>query len=198
MPRGTTSPAFIRDRFFGAALVIGGHIALLALLTRINQRESETRADERMTLVFIDLPDEHSERDSAKTTTSAIARARAGRTTAASPTIVDTTTITQEPPDWYDEARRAVARQAGAPEIRSFDFPKREPPPREKQKFGWDKVHTERIAQLPGGGTLVRLSDHCSLVLAPLPLGGCSLGKRKPRGDLFDEMNAAADPGDWK
>jgi hypothetical protein len=34
-------------------------------------------------------------------------------------------------------------------------------------------------------------------VIAPILFGGCSLGKIEARGDLFDEMKAPAQPGDW-
>ena len=51
---------------------------------------------------------------------------------------------------------------------------------------------------LEGGGIGIHLSDNCELILVPLPLGGCALGKRKARGDLFDEMKSPVEPGDWK
>jgi len=81
---------------------------------------------------------------------------------------------------------------------RSFDPAQREPAPREKKAFGWDETHTERVHALDGGGIGIHLSDHCDLIIAPFPMAGCWLGKRKARGDLFDEMKAPPEMGDWK
>ena len=199
MPRGATPSWFFRNRSGAAALVIGGHIALLGLLTQTSQRGSETADDERMSLVFIDLPDEHPEQTATRIAPSARSqRTRTKQTPTVAPANVDTTAISPGATDWYAEAGRAAAREATAPELRSFDFPKREPAPREKEEFGWDKVHTERVRALPGGGIGIRLSDNCEIALLPLPIGGCALGKRKARGDLFDEMKAPVELGDWK
>ena len=198
MPRGPTPSAFFRNRFAAVALVIGGHIALLALLTQTSRRESEPRDDELMTITFIDLSDEHPPQTTASAAPSArFQRRRAERTPASAPASVDTAPITPDA-DWYAEASRAAGRAAVAPETRSFDFPKREPAPREKAEFGWDKVHTERVRALAGGGIGIRLSDNCEIALLPLPIGGCALGKRKARGDLFEEMKAPPELGDWK
>jgi len=61
----------------------------------------------------------------------------------------------------------------------------------QKSEFGWDRTHTRRIEPIEGGGILIRLSDHCVLVLFPLPFAGCGIGKIPVRGDLFDHMHDA-------
>jgi hypothetical protein len=101
--------------------------------------------------------------------------------------------------DWRAEAQRAAAVAAeGPPEQKQFG-PRADTPTAPKSKpFGWDKTHTERVQALPEGGILIRLSDNCAMVIAPLPLAGCSLGKRKARGDLFDGMKEPPRAGDWK
>jgi hypothetical protein len=103
--------------------------------------------------------------------------------------------------DWMTEARRsavAVTRE-GPSTQRSLGGDRPEPSPRIKQKpLGWDQTHTRRVEALPQGGILIRLSENCALAITPLPLVGCSLGKRKARGDLFESMEQRAQPGDWK
>jgi hypothetical protein len=65
------------------------------------------------------------------------------------------------------------------------------PDRKEKSEFGWDRTHTHRIEPIEGGGILIRLSDHCVLVLFPLPFVGCGIGTIPVRGDLFDHMHDA-------
>jgi hypothetical protein len=60
-----------------------------------------------------------------------------------------------------------------------------------KPEFGWDRKHIHRVKSIEGGGIVIALSDHCVLVLLPLPLGGCGIGKIPVRGDLFDHMQDA-------
>jgi hypothetical protein len=103
--------------------------------------------------------------------------------------------------DWLAEGSAAAAGVAATDgaTIRSFGTAERPAPrPRKAKPFGWDKTHTQRVEAMPGGGISIRLSDRCSLILAPLPLAGCSLGKIEARGDLFDGMKAPVEPGDWK
>jgi hypothetical protein len=97
-------------------------------------------------------------------------------------------------PDWAGAAERAAARI-------SRDAPARDiqpPPAAPTRPFAWDKTHTERWSAAAAGGIAIRLSDHCQLVLLPLPIGGCALGKIEPRGDLFDAMKRPVELGDWK
>jgi hypothetical protein len=109
-----------------------------------------------------------------------------------------------EPPrapriDWQAEAQRAAASvSAESSPHRSFGPRERPPPPPKQKPFGWDPTQTQKVEALPEGGMLIRLSDNCALVLAPLPSGGCGIGKRKARGDLFEGMSAPRQAGDWK
>jgi len=187
-----------RTRALAVALVVGGHAVVLALLSI--QRGSEADLpDESMTLVFVD-PIENP----------ALPPPVAGSTHTARPHTAPISLAPVPEPatdesaplapgiDWYAKGSEAAQRAAVEPTTRDFGFPKRVPAPREKKAFHWDKVHTERVQALKGGGISIRLSENCALVLMPLPLGGCAFGKRKAHGDLFDEMNAPAEPGDWK
>jgi hypothetical protein len=198
MPRGTASSLAFRGRFTAVAAVFGGHLALFVLLTSSGDRDASEPESDRMTLVFIDLPDEHPDDAPERATRPAARSNRMPQSASAETRAIESTAITQPQVDWDASARGAAARAAAAPEVRDFGFPRREPEPVEKKEFGWDKVHTERVSALAGGGMLIRLSDNCSIVLMPLPLGGCLLGKRKARGDLFEEMDAPVELGDWK
>lgn len=94
------------------------------------------------------------------------------------------------PADWNDSARRAAAKVATD---LIFDKPAEQP----AKPFAWDIAKTKRWEADPAGGTRIRLNDHCELVLMPLPVGGCALGKIEPRGDLFDGMSSRNASGDW-
>ena len=103
--------------------------------------------------------------------------------------------------DWFSDGERVAASVAAADGtgVRDFGMAKRPLDRQRKAKpFAWDKTHTERVAALPGGSIRIRLSDRCAVVFAPLPLGGCSLGKVAARGDLFEGMSGAVEPGDWQ
>lgn len=197
MPWGT--PSNFRSRAGAIAGVIGGHVAVLVLLVAHHERGQGSAYDERMTLVFVDpLPD--AERPRARRPARAAPLARPPETTPpppSAPTPAASTVVTPGV-DWYSQGSQAASRTATEPTTRSFDFPKREPAPREKKEFGWDKTHTERVHALDGGGIGIHLSDNCELIIAPFPMAGCALGKRKARGDLFDEMKAPPEMGDWK
>jgi hypothetical protein len=188
------------------AVVIGGHVGALALLAWHRGPGAASAVDERMTLIV--LP------PLAEASLPATPEARR-RQPAAAATIEphppdptrqpdDATAITLPEPlayDWHadgTDAARSAADAAAAPATRDFGFPKRAPAPREKKEFGWDKTHTERVQARDGGGIGIHLSDNCDLVIAPFPMAGCAFGKRKTRGDLFDEMQAPPEMGDWK
>jgi hypothetical protein len=92
-------------------------------------------------------------------------------------------------PDWVESARRAAARIAAESPQREADRPGNG----SAKPFEWDVSSTRRWEPAPEGGTVVRLSDRCQIVFAPLPIGGCALGKIEARGDLFDDMRTARD-----
>jgi len=186
------------------AVVIGGHVAVLALFA-IHQRDSYEPADDRMTLIFFDPLDETNDSRPADAPTRPAVTRRAtleSRPPTAQPAPDDATAIVvpQTTPgvDWYTHAADAARRAATEPTTRDFGFPRSEPAPRQKKEFRWDKTHTERVHALAGGGIGIHLSDNCELVIAPFPMAGCAFGKRKARGDLFDEMKAPVEAGDWK
>ncbi len=68
------------------------------------------------------------------------------------------------------------------------------PPPPPPPKFGWGSAR--RVEVINGVGILVRLSKHCTLLIAGMMLlPGCTLGKLPPaRGDLFAHMHDPVDP----
>jgi hypothetical protein len=200
MPSAATRADF-RSRAGAVAVVLVGHVAVLALLTA--GRESKTGADddERMTLVFV-APLAELRPVAPVGRPKRAPRAPAAAPAAAPEPAAGDARAVQAPDasgvDWYSDGSAAARRAAAEPTTRDFGFPTRAPAPREKKPFGWDEAHTDRVHALEGGGIGIRLSDNCELVLLPLPLGGCTLGKRKARGDLFDEMKAPVEPGDWK
>jgi hypothetical protein len=115
----------------------------------------------------------------------------------------------EQPPatiDWNSEAAMAIeqqARSAMAAPPRALDKHGKGadlngglgPDHKSKPEFGWDRSHTHRVESLEGGGIVIALNDRCVLVLLPLPLGGCGIGKIPVRGDLFDHMYDAPQAG---
>jgi hypothetical protein len=96
------------------------------------------------------------------------------------------------PPDWAAElsraARDAVSNES-AQNTRDFGFPHSPAAPDKPRQFGWDYAATHRVESLPEGGLLIHVSDNCVLVLLPLPIFGCGIGKRKASADLFEHMH---------
>jgi hypothetical protein len=104
------------------------------------------------------------------------------------------------PIDWNAEAERSIKQHAELaiatpPRVldkhgADVDFNGGLGPDRkQKSEFGWDRTHTQRIEPVEGGGILIRLSDHCVLLVFPLPFVGCGIGKIPVRGDLFEHMH---------
>jgi hypothetical protein len=99
------------------------------------------------------------------------------------------------PVNWNDELERA-ARESVPPNPpdapRKFGFPERAArAPAKADEFGWDSARTHRVESLPTGGLLIHLNDECVLVLAPLPLAFCGIGKKAANGDLFKHLRDA-------
>ncbi len=87
------------------------------------------------------------------------------------------------------EAQALTARRAPA-SVR-FGFPRSSafaPAPPLHHWDGWDYAATHRIEMLPTGGTVIALNDRCSLVIAPIVIIGCWLGKIPVAGDLFKHL----------
>jgi hypothetical protein len=196
---------FLRRRRFGRAVVLGAvllaHLYVIPLMLGLRAPHSVSHSSERMMVTFISLPsaaDEPQENSRARVAESSAVHARRDSRRTSSAITAPTDTVAT---DWLGAAQRAAAAIATdeAPNLRTFGMPASGESPKPKQKpFDWDKTHTQRFEALPEGGILIRLSDRCQLVLAPLPLGGCMVGETAVRGDLFDEMKAPTELGDWK
>ncbi|HMI75986.1 MAG TPA: hypothetical protein VK495_14880 [Steroidobacteraceae bacterium] len=182
-------------------LVVAIHAALLLVasrrVTRVDMRSEEP-------LIFLALPD-HAQALAPGAPTAALPRKKP-----VAPRDTQLVTIPTPPPspadnppapiDWNAEAERAIkqhAELAMATPPRALDkhgagadFNGGLGPDREKKpEFAWDRTHTQRIEPIEGGGMLIRLSDHCVLIVFPLPFVGCGIGKIPARGDLFDHMH---------
>jgi hypothetical protein len=95
-------------------------------------------------------------------------------------------------PDWTEELHQA-AKNALANELaqkrHDFDFAHAYPTPvKRPPQFAWNYAATHPIEALPEGRILIHLGDNCVLLLLPLPLVGCGIGKRPVNGDLFQHM----------
>lgn len=205
MPRA--APSNFRSRAGAIAGVIGGHVAVIVLLVAHREAGIPAFDDERMTLVFVEpLPEAappvgrpaRSSRAAAPSSAGFPIRSVEAPPRTSAPSAPGESSAITPGVDWYSQAGQAASRAAAGPTTRRFDFPEREPAPRQKKEFAWDKTHTERVHALDGGGIGIALGDNCELVIAPFPMAGCALGKRKARGDLFDEMKAPPVMGDWK
>lgn len=96
-------------------------------------------------------------------------------------------------PDWADELKLA-AKETLAKELErkkhEFDFAHAYPKqPTKPPQIAWDYAATHRIEALPQGGTLIHLGDNCVLLIAPLPLVFCSIGKLPANGNLFEHIH---------
>lgn len=95
-------------------------------------------------------------------------------------------------PDWAEELRLA-AKNAVAQELaqkrHEMDFAHAYPTTPIKPQFAWNYAATHRIEALPQGGMLIHLGDNCVLLLLPLPLVGCGIGKHPVNGDLFEHLH---------
>jgi hypothetical protein len=106
------------------------------------------------------------------------------------------------PIDWFNEQDRVAneaAAKSTAPPPRGFgmpEIPRDDAPP--KSDFAWSHSRTHRVEPIEGGGIAINLTDQCVLVLIPLPLVGCAIGKRPANGDLFRHLHDPAHPGDWQ
>lgn len=87
------------------------------------------------------------------------------------------------------EAQALTARRT--PASMRFGFPRSSAftsAPPSPHWDGWDYAATHRIEMAPTGGTVIALNDRCSLLIAPIIIAGCWLGKIPVAGDLFKHM----------
>ncbi len=99
--------------------------------------------------------------------------------------------------DWRREAEetaREYALQAEAQRGHKDDSSAAKPKP----EFGWSHSRTHRIEPLEEGGFLVWINDRCAIVISIMAMPVCQIGTKPARGDLFEHMDDAPTPGDWK
>jgi hypothetical protein len=98
--------------------------------------------------------------------------------------------------DWArslrNEVRTVESRAAGPPKL-TFGFPKAPTPPPAVPKFGWYYAGTHRIEELPGGGTIINLTDRCAVVVYVLLIPVCKIGRIPANGDLFKHIHDRRD-----
>ena len=117
--------------------------------------------------------------------------------------------LTSGAPDWR-EAATATAQTSAQHIVEAEDDAARKaaaltsrfkplPGPRVRgPEFAWDYAHTHRITPLPRGGFVIALNDRCSLAILPLPMIGCSVGRKPPaNGNLFINLHPPVKFGDW-
>jgi hypothetical protein len=75
----------------------------------------------------------------------------------------------------------------------SFGFPKAPTAAPAVPKFGWYYAGTHRIEELPGGGTIINLTDRCAIVVYVLLIPVCKIGKIPANGDLFKRLHDRRD-----
>jgi hypothetical protein len=96
-------------------------------------------------------------------------------------------------PDWTEELHRAASDALAndlALKRHELDFAHAFPTqPKKPQQFAWNYAATHRIEAIPQGGLLVHLNDNCVLIIFPLPLIGCGIGKHPANGDLFEHRH---------
>ena len=109
--------------------------------------------------------------------------------------------------DWANAAQQAITDELAAQSAeqrKAQGFTGRNPAvpaspqTHPKPEFGWQRWRLHRVEAMPQGGLVVHLSEHCVLVISALLMPACKIGKIPARGDLFDHMDDAPEPGDWK
>jgi hypothetical protein len=107
-------------------------------------------------------------------------------------------------PDWRQELQVAANNQ-----LESAERKRQQPSPLSPHDFSrvmpgstdsprqdpiWNYAATHRVEELPFGGLVININDRCAMILAPLPFGGCRIGKIPARGNLFDHMKDTPEP----
>ena len=99
--------------------------------------------------------------------------------------------------DWQRQGEE-VAREHALESQLQPDHKADSGPPRPKPEFGWDRSRVHGVEPIESGGFVVRISDRCVIVITLLAMPACKIGTKPARGDLFEHMDDAAIPGDWK
>jgi hypothetical protein len=180
------------------AIVLGLHLAMLWLVLS-SARLSVSTKSRSFEVVWIApsrRPVAAAETASTRKEKTPAARKRSDTSQALppqAPTAADEDNAIHARPDWSEELKRA-ARDAVDNKLdqkrHDYDFAHAFPlAPQNPPGIAWDYAATHRVESIPGGGMLIHLSDNCVLVLFPLPLVGCGIGKPPANGDLFEHMH---------
>lgn len=195
-------------RIAAGALVIAAHCLGILLLPPLDLSDRMPASPAETTLIYLEIPriETPAEEGADPEPDRIAARPVVPGDTAPTTAITLPPPLTTAPPDWRTEADLAVARYGeqlaeedrlaasmGRPEVPSEPLVAPTTP-----GFGWSKAHTERVSALEGGGTMIRLSERCVIVIVLVPLPACAFGKIKPRSDLFEHMDDPPVLGDWK
>jgi hypothetical protein len=200
--------------------VVAAHIGLIGLFNISRTTHSAAVAeDRRMTVVLLSMPPTYKPLELPTHPASSNPKTGDGVSPhQAKPEIArDPTTSPQENDasskvapaaiDWATQAQLAAARQVDSLEqshqpdrgFPSTGLMRDSPKETHKPDFGWSHSRTNRIEQLPQGGTLIWINERCAIVFSGFVLlPACQLGKIEARGDLFEHMQPPAQPGDWK
>lgn len=183
------------------AIIIGGHVLLLALTWRIDRQPAQTTESdpEGGVLLLLQVPPPPVEEPPARKQApqrSAILRARKPSESSTS------TTVPVEPPaanraiDWYreaEEAARATIANGAQPGPRAVGEHPTSPYRkcrRRESSFEWDP-EPEKVG-IAGGLPFVRLGERC---VVGLGFFGCAIGKLpEPNAALFDDMHDPNQP----
>jgi hypothetical protein len=187
-----------RPLVFALAVLI--HVGLWNLLVRPRHTSSDT-AERRTVLVF--LPDAKTIQAPPRT----VAPLAPKRLLETSPPENNAPRLIAPPEregtpalpmiDWRREAEEAAREhvlEAQAERGHKDDSA----PPKPQPEFGWDHSRVHRIEPLESGGLLVWINDRCAIVISVMAMPICKIGKKPARGDLFEHMDDAPTPGDWK
>lgn len=179
------------------SVVLAAHLVIVWLLLSSHQLSVKTRAGS-LQLVWIPSPALKTAPERGTATRSArtgAPRHRNDRVPAlpsiAAPSNEENNAI-HPTPDWNAELTQA-AKNALANELakkkHDTDFAHVFPTqPKKPEQFAWDYAATHRVETLPQGGVLIHINDNCVLLIFPLPLFGCGIGKHPANGDLFEHM----------
>lgn len=178
------------------ALTVLIHAGLFALLASKRSSPIEENEELRTVLVFLrDAPKTSRTREATPLAPGDLPRPLPPELTAPRPIAPPATNETPVPPiiDWQREAEEAARKQAlEAP------APGEAGKPKPKHEFAWSHSSTHRIEPMENGGFIVWINDNCGVAIGIMAMPFCKLGKKPPRGDLFEHMNDPATPGDWK
>lgn len=99
--------------------------------------------------------------------------------------------------DWQRAGEEAARDHALAAEAKR---PKQDEPgaPKPQPEFHWSHSRTHRVEPMESGGFVVWINDKCGIAISIMAMPFCQFGKKPARGDLFEHMDDAPTPGDWK